>query len=87
MNVPLDVPLEYTSARCRICKAEDAEWNIYHLCNDGVWRILKEGKSLREYGIDGKENAIFMVHSCCKNIIQQFHTCEDVEEFFMRLRE
>ena len=87
MNVPLDEPLRFEKSRCRICRKTDARWRIFHLCDDGFWRNLKEGLSLREHGIDGTEDTLYFIHHCCESLVLQFSSRLEIEEFFMQMRE
>ena len=87
MNIPLDEPLFFESARCRVCKLKDTEWRLVQLCHDGVWRCFTAGQTLRENGIDGQEEALYFVHACCEKFIYECQTREAVEEFFMLMKE
>lgn len=87
MNIPLDKPLFFESASCRVCKLKDDNWRLVQLCHDGVWRCFTAGQTLRENGIDGLEEALYFVHACCEKFLYECQTREAVEEFFMLMRE
>lgn len=87
MNIPLDKPLKIAKSPCRICRKFDSEWRLAHLCDDGVWRVLREGITPREYGIDGEDEALYFVHQCCEKFLYECRSRSDVEEFFLHIKE
>lgn len=88
MHIDLDTPLSFSAGFCQLCRKKDENWVALQYLNDGMWRKLTPGKSLRDHGLDEQSMSyVYCIHACAETIALSLASPREMTLFLMRLYE
>lgn len=88
MRIEYDLPLDFATSTCEICRKTDDDWCVMHFLADGFWRKLQKGQTLREQGIEEDSSSrLYCIHSCTESVLRTFVSLREIEAFLVALDE